>query len=328
MAHMILENDTMFSTVETPWHRLGTVLPKAPTIEEAMVAAGLDWKVKMCNLQALGEDGLVIPSQGEIIHRAVMREDTKAILGVVGPSWTPLQNREAFDFFNPFLQDGSVQLETAGSLRNNKYVWVLGKVINCEGEVIKNDPINRYVLLCHGHDGTMAVRVGYTDVRVVCQNTMNMAFNSKASQLIRIKHSAKVQENLTNVQAVMDIVGNEFRANLQQLAKLTRKNINQNDIKKFVHVNFFNSEDLTSSNKKMSNYTDMVGTINRLIETGKGSDIQGVRGTAYGLLNAATEYLTHEAQTSDETRLNSLWFGDNSRLNAKITDYLLEMVAA
>jgi phage/plasmid-like protein (TIGR03299 family) len=327
MAHMILEKDTMFSTIETPWHRLGKVLPKAPSIEEALVAAGLDWKVKMKNLIAVDENGKPVQNQGEIIHRAVMREDTKDILGVVGPSWTPLQNREAFDFFDPFIKEGTVALETAGSLRNNKYVWVLGKIQSCEGEVIQNDPINRYVLLCHGHDGTMAVRVGYTDIRVVCQNTMNMAFNSKASQLIRIKHSAKVQENLANVQAIMKIVEGEFRANLEQLAKLTRKNINQSDVKKFVHVNFFNSEDLTSSNKKMSNYLDMVGTINRLIETGRGSDIKGVKGTAYGLLNAATEYLTHEAQTSDETRLNSLWFGDNSRLNAKITDYLLEMVA-
>jgi len=335
MAHMIMKNDTMFSTRETPWHKLGVVLPTAPTLDEAIVAAGLDWRVKMCNLQALGDDGKPLDSSS-IIHRAVIREDTKAVLGVVGPSWTPLQNKDAFKFFQPFIDEGSVSLETAGSLRDNKYVWVLGKVnkfdplsqkwSSLEGEVIKNDPINRYVLLCHGHDGTLAVRVGYTDIRVVCQNTMNMAFNSKASQLIRIKHSAKVKENLENIGSVMNLVTTEFQANLEQLARLTKKNINQEDIKKFVHVIFFDSKALDKSTRTANLYSEMLGRINQLVEEGKGADITGVRGTVYGLVNAATEYLTHEAQSSVESRLNSLWFGDNSRVNQRIMDYALEMV--
>lgn len=321
--------DHMMSVKETPWHRIGTVLPQAPSIEEALVAAKLDWTVEKTKIQLVDAQGNPIKHSGVIDKHAIMRSDSKEFLGVVGTGYTPLQNREAFDFFDPFIKDDSVHLETAGSLRGNKIVWVMGKIQNSVGEAVKGDPINRYVLLCHGHDGSMSVRVGFTDVRVVCQNTMNMAFNSKASQLIRIKHSKQVVQNLTNVQEVMKITDAEFRANLKQLAKLATKNINQEDVRKFVHVNFFDSIDLTKASTKMkNNYKTTLDKISELCETGKGHDLKGVRGTVYGLFNAGTEYLTHHDYKEDATGLNSLWFGDNAKMNAKLFEYSMDLVSA
>lgn len=326
MAHLLEDTDTMISVKKTPWHELGVVLPSAPTTAEAIKLAGLDWDVKLEKIK-LADETL----QGHISHKAVVRADTGAILGVVGKDWRPLQNRDAFGFFDSFIQSGQVTIETAGSLRGNKTVWVLAKISGMTAEAVKNDPIDRYVLLSHGHDGTMAVRTGFTDIRVVCNNTLSASFNSTASKMIRIRHNSKISQNLETIKSCMDIANSEFVANIELLKKLTKKDINQEDVKKFVKATFFDGKVLEGADshiRTVNAYNDMVRNMTRLMETGMGSDIQGVKGTAYGLYNAATEYLTHEAATSVENRLNSLWFGSNARLNEKVLQVSLELAGA
>jgi phage/plasmid-like protein (TIGR03299 family) len=323
MAHQLLENDTMISVKKAPWHNLGTILQAAPTTAEAIKLAGLDWEVGLEKIK-LADDSL----QGKITHKAVVRKDTGAVLGVVGPTWRPLQNRDAFAFFDSFIEAGQVEIETAGSLRNNKTVWILAKIAGLAGEAVKDDTIERYVLLSHGHDGTMAIRTGFTDVRVVCQNTLSASFNSEASKLIRIRHNSRIQQNLETVKQCMDLANSEFRANMDLLKKIANKDINQEDVKKFVRAVWFETTVLDGAEaniRSINNYNQRVQDMFRLIETGRGSDIPGVKGTLYGLYNAATEYLTHEASNSEETRLNSLWFGENARLNEKVLRVSLEM---
>ena len=322
MAALILEKDTMFSVKKTPWHELGVVLPTAPSISEAIVAAGLDWEVELKNLKLADE------TDGKVTHKAVVRKDTNDVLGVVGPTWRPLQNKDAFGFFDSFISSGEVSLETAGSLRNNKVIWVLAKIKGLEGEVVKGDTIERYVLLSHAHDGTMAIRTGFTDVRVVCNNTLTASFNSKASKLIRIRHNSRIEANLETVKTCMNLATSEFQANIELLKNLTNKGINADDVKKFVRAIWFDTtilEGAQASARAVNNYNDRVRDMNRLMATGRGSDLPGVQGTLYGLYNAATEFLTHEASNSTETRLNSLWFGDNARLNEKVLRVSLEM---
>ena len=313
----------MLSVNEKPWHGLGVVLQTAPTIAEAIKLAGLDWDVKLEKIK-LADDS----QQGQISHKAVVRQDTGAVLGVVGPTWRPLQNKDAFAFFDSFISSGQVTIETAGSLRNNKTIWVLAKIAGLTAEAVKNDPIERYVLLSHAHDGTMAIRTGFTDVRVVCNNTLSASFNSKASKLIRIRHNSRIEQNLETVKQCMDLATSEFTANIELLKKLTNKGINHEDVKKFVRAVWFDTtilEGVEASARAINNYNDRVRDMVRLMETGRGHDLAGVKGTMYGLYNAATEYLTHEASNSNETRLNSLWFGDNARTNEKVLRVSLEM---
>src|SRR6185295_11897446 len=126
------------------------------------------------------------------------------------------------------------QIETAGSLRQGKRVWVLAK-INRDPLVIKgNDVVEKYVLLSNSHDGTLAVRVGFTPIRVVCNNTLSMAINSEASKLIRIKHTKNVVSNLESVQEIMNLADQEFQATAEQYRMLTRKDINSKDLEKYI----------------------------------------------------------------------------------------------
>lgn len=319
MAHNIMKNDNMFSVRETPWHGLGEVIQEAPSISEGIRLANLDWEVSLAPLQTVGD-------QRAVKHKAVVRSDTNDILAVVGPDWTPLQNIDAFNFFDKFLDSGAATLETAGSLKNGEIVWVLAKIANQTVEIAKNDPIERYMLLSNGHNGLLAVKVGFTTTRVVCNNTLNIAHNSQASKLIRIKHSSRVKENVDNVKMIMDVANQEFVANVEQMRRLVNKDINQKDVEKYVKLTFFQHKDL-SSDKVQGNYRKMLTTFERLIWTGAGHDIKNVKGTAWGLYNAATEYITHELGRTPESRLNSLWFGSNAKLNDTAFQNIMALVA-
>lgn len=301
--------------VNTPaWHGLGNVIHEAPSVREGIIQAGLQWDVVTKPL--FTADGT------PVTHKAVIREDKNQVLGVVGPNWTPLQNMEAFDFFDGFLDTKEVDLESAGSLREGKIVWVLAKVKKGIGEVIKNDPIERYFLLSNGHDGKRAVSLGFTDVRVVCQNTLNLAESSAASKLIRVIHSKNVKQNTKEIKSIIDFSNERFVADLEKLKKLTKSGINQDDIKKYVEVLFFNSKEITST-RATNKLTNIVQKINELIEVGAGADIPGVKGTKYGLYQATTEYLTHHITDDADKRLSMLWFGKNGEINKHALEYLL-----
>lgn len=304
--------------VNTPaWHGLGNLIENAPTVQEGIIKAGLQWGVET--------KPLFMADGRKVTHNAVVRDDNDSILGVVGPNWTPLQNMDAFDFFNDFLDSGEVELETAGSLREGRIVWVLAKLKNATQEALKNDPIDRYFLLSNGHDGKRAVSMGFTDVRVVCNNTLNLADNSASSKLIKVIHSKQVKQNVKTIRDVIDFSHQRFAADMEKMRALTKSGINQNDVKKFVEVIFFpkivgKDEISTRSKNKFQSTLDK---INELIEVGAGSNIAGVKGTKYGLYQATTEYLTHHAFTNDDQRLTQMWFGKSKDQSIDALNYLL-----
>jgi phage/plasmid-like protein (TIGR03299 family) len=320
MAHeleMINGQAQMFSVKEVPWHQLGKVLQNSPSVEEAIKLAGLDWTVALKPM-ALAENGQPVPGA-----MATVRSTDSKILGVVGNTYKPLQNTEAFKFFEPFVQAGLVQLETAGSLRGGKRIWVMGKVKGIEGEVVKGDEVKLYVLLSNGHDGSLAIRVGFTPVRTVCANTLQAAHGNKASKLFRIRHTAKANETLTQVQEIMNAVKGEFEATMEQYRALTRKDINKKDLENFIRISFNlkAEEDSTKPSK-------VIDAVTRMFEKGRGNDLPGVAGTAYAAYQAAVEYLQYERGTSTDVRLNNLWFGDSATISKRALEQAMELAAA
>ena len=311
MAH---EFESGFLVKEAAWHSLGTVIKEAPTVEDGIRLAGLDWRVRMENL-FLG-DGRITT------QRAVVRETDNSILGYSGPNWTPLQNTDAFSFFDDYLKTGQVELETAGSLRKGQRIWVLAKIKDAQAEVVKGDPIQRYFMLSNGHTAGVAVSVGFTDIRVVCKNTLAIAEQGASSKLLRVRHSKQVNQNLDDIKGIIDMSTRSFRADLEKMEKLLRSDINQDSIKRFVEVIFFDSKKIET--KRMENKLDFtLSKINELIETGLGADIKGVQGNKYGLYQAATEFMTHYDGNDYEQRLDKLWNGTNKNRNEKALEYLL-----
>ena len=329
---------SMFSVKETPWHGLGHIIQEAPSIEEGIRLAGLDWKV------ALKPVGILGSGEQTLGYNAIVREDTGKSLGVVGPKYKPLQNKDAFNFFNPFIQSGQAKLETAGCLKDGKKVWILAEIVDGTSEVMNGDQIKRYVLLSDDKSGKQSVRVGFTTVRVVCQNTLSMAHQASDSndtkktldKLIRVRHTGQVVQNLESVRELMDLETKNFLATMDMYKQLTRRDINQADIQRFVEMTWFSNHFDNYgqiNNDKLHTRTanrlkSTVEQISELVETGMGSDINGVKGTVWGLYNAGTEFLTHHANSDNEKRLNSLWFGDNEKVNAKMLDLALKMATA
>jgi len=204
MAH---EVETMAYFGGLPWHRLGTALDEADLYDWSAASrkSGLDWEVELVPL-------ITSDTQAQVDHRAVRRKTDGRTLGVVGPRYAPLQNRDAFGWFQPFLDAGEAALHTAGSLRSGSRIWVLAKLNRDPLEIAEGDTVEKYLLLSHGHDGSLAVRRGFTPVRVVCANTLAMAHGSDASKLIRVKHTKEILMNLANIREVMDLANAEFEA--------------------------------------------------------------------------------------------------------------------
>lgn len=323
MAHEI---ESMFFVHETPWHRLGTRLEAPPTTREAIVAAGLDWEIGMKPL---------VTADGEpVTHRATYRKSDGAILGVVGPAWVPLQNTEAFSFFDPFLAAGEAALETAGSLREGKRVWVLAKMNRAPSVIVPkaDDVVEKFILLSNSHDGSLAVRVGFTPIRVVCANTLSMAMGDTASKLIRVRHQKNMERTLAAVRDVMNTANGAFEATAEQYRRLARTSIVADDLKRYVQLVFSPNKARVIVERPANDTGDeteksrMFDTIAKLFENGRGNTLVGVRGTLWAAYNAVTEYVSHERGKSDETRLNAL-FNDGAQLNQRALDVALAMAA-
>ena len=156
---------SMMYTAETPWHGLGYRLDAPATARDTIQAAGLDFDVTLSSMTTT--DGIAIPSR-----KAVVRTDSNDILGVVGNSYVPVQNRQAFGFLDAIAAEGSIRYHTAGALRKGERIWLLGKLsgqIRVKGS---DDLTEKYLLLSNSHDGSSALRVFFTPLRVVCANTL------------------------------------------------------------------------------------------------------------------------------------------------------------
>lgn len=307
--------ETGFFVSEPAWHGLGVVLQDPPTIQEALTTAGLDWKVELRRL--------TMPDGREVPSRAVVRSSDESLLGVVGPEFEPLQNTDALNWFQPFVDSGSVRLEAAGSLHSGRRVWVLGRVIGSAADVVKRDRVDQFILLAHGHDGTLSIRAGFTGVRVVCQNTLTAAVNDSASKLLRIRHTKNAQEALTGVRCIIDTARVEFAATAKQFQFLASKGCDIATLQKYVREVFAVKPsriiDVTEAPAEAEPQlcARIVSRVVELSESGRGTDVVGVRGTLWGAYNAVTEYLTHERGKSQDNRLDGSWFGQSAQLNAR-----------
>lgn len=308
MAHEI---ESALFIGEPAWHGLGTVVQEAPSLADAIKMAGLDWTVRT--------EPLFLADGREIRDsRAVVRESDQSILGAVGPSWTPLQNADAFEWFEPLVASGDVKLEAAGSLRFGQRVWVLAKCATAE--VKAGDPVDQFILLSNGHDGKLAVRVGFTAVRVVCANTLAVAHTADASKLIKIKHTVNVHQAIDGVRDIMVMATKSFAGTIEQMRHLARVGCNEKTLHRYVREVF---EPGKADDEMAAKRT--LDRIAPLFEEGRGAELS--RGTMWGAFNAVTEFVTHERGRTKESRLDAQWFGDGAQLVTRALDTAMAFAA-
>lgn len=314
--------ESMFFMGATPWHQLGKKVERALTVKEAIDEAGLNWPVRKIPLVTVPyqiPDGSTFGGQ-VVDHFAIIRDSDGSVLGVVGPRWEPLQNVDAFEWFNPFVKEGLCTFETAGSLCEGRKVWILAKLNRPDSEIIPGDQVAKYLLLSNSHDGSQAIRVGYTPVRVVCANTLAMAHRDQASQLLRVYHTKSTKITLELIQKAVNVANEEFEATADVYRKLAASDACQDDVRKYVHQVFYPKETLEQlSDRQKNNLSDLQDKIIANFENGIGADMS--RGTWWGCYNALTEYFTHDKSFGEDDKakldmnLNSLWFGTTADKN-------------
>lgn len=203
---MAADVESMFYTREKPWHGLGVQVQEAPTSEKALWTAGLDWKVLQKDIYTEGR--VLVPG-----YKANIRNTDGQVLGVVTGRYKVIQNEEAFAFTDSLLGEG-VRYETAGALQNGRKVWLLARLP--KEYIISGDRISPYLVFSNTHDGSGAVRVAVTPVRVVCNNTLNLALDT-AKRSWSMIHTGdikgKVQEaadTIFRAESYMDKLGKEI----------------------------------------------------------------------------------------------------------------------
>lgn len=320
MAHQF--ESGMF-TSKPAWHNLGVVVQDAPTTLDAIHLAGLDWQVKKTDVITIVDSTYQSISED---YKCITRTSDGKILGVATDKYQPLQNSEAFKFFDAFIDAGHASIESAGSLFGGRKVWILCKVKSDNLVLNANDEIAKYILLSNSHDGKSSANVGFTPVRVVCANTLAQAMNSKESALKTVRHSKLMTFKLDEIKATMNLVNQSFDKQLEQYKAIEQKSINnQAQLMEYFKTCMELGENamLTSDcigGKKGSKVLDK---LNELYQSGRGVDVTG--NNYWRAYNAVNEYLNHFRGDDETNRLESLWYGDSSRRNDKA---LLLAVAA
>ena len=306
-----------------PWHALGTKLPKLATSAEAIVAAQLDYEVKKVPIfvHPADRNSALVSVDGKF---ATMRMDTGEVLGVVGGQYTVLQNKDAFGFFDSITGEGEAMFETAGALYAGEMVWMLAKMPDYI-DLGDNDRIGKYLLLTNTHDGSRAVRAMFTPIRVVCNNTLNIALGQGFKGNITIRHSASVKSRVAEAGRLMGITNKVYAQVEEMYKRMTLKKFTGDDVVKYVKTLIPDNKEAETSTRT----NNIRSEISELIIHGEGASLGTAKGTLWGAYNGLTEYVDHvrgaSAKSADK-RLESIWFGSGSRLKQDAFDLACELV--
>lgn len=270
--------ETMFYTREKPWHGLGTRVAEAPSSEEALCLAGLDWQVRQ---------ELVYTDTGEVIHgyKANIRDKDRRVLGVVTDRYRIIQNQEAFAFTDNLLGNG-VRYETAGSLQGGKRVWLLARLP--KEYIISGEQISPYLVFSNAHDGSGAVKVALTPVRVVCNNTLNLALDT-AKRSWSMVHTGNIRDKLQEAEQTL-FMAEEYMIRLgREFENLQTQKITDKQVAEYIEKLLPLEEGATSIQDK--NITKLREDMaHRYFDA---PDLQGVGKNAYRFINAVSDFATH-----------------------------------
>lgn len=304
--------ETMMYANAVPWHGLGQKVAPNISCREAIKAAGLNWTVAKIRGSVVNP---VLLSREDIAAHAIVRISDGRVLGTVGDAYSPVQNSDAFDFFDPIVKAGDATLEAAGSLKCGSVVWILAKITACHVEVASRDAMDRYYLLSNTHDGSKALTGGETDVRVVCWNTLSAAFRTGLSHDSRLVHRGDMQSKLLAVRTNLIESCEHFKNTAAMYRVMAGKVVSRSQAHDYFR-RVFEVEDTEGDNRAVK------ATLDRwYMPIGSASIIP----TVWGAYNAVTEYTSHGRMKDSEKRLTSVWFGDSARVNSRALELAVSL---
>lgn len=298
---------------DTPWHGLGTKVPSDLTPEQMLTVAGLDWTVE--KIPAFANINNVNTSIG---RSALIRNSDNSILDVVSDDWNPVQNAEAFDFFNEFVAAGDMEMHTAGSLKNGQIVWGLAKIKE-SFELFKGDIIDSYLLFSNFHKYGFSTDVRFTPIRVVCNNTLTLSLSANVERMVKISHRTAFDGS--NVKNMLGIATDKL-AKYKEMAQFlgSKKATDENVVEYFTRI-----FPVTSSSSKKELSRNAV-TAMEVLHTQPGAEY--AEGSFWSLFNTVTYMTDHVLGRSADSRLASAWYGSNKTLKTNALEIAVEMAGA
>ena len=297
---MVAAVETMAYAGQVPWHGLGKKVPADLTPYQMMEAAELNWEVEKVPLTYLAHDEVEVGKEMTVPNKfALIRQSDGKFFDVVGPSWNPLQNEKAFEFFHDFVMQGDMEMHTAGSLHDGQYVWALAKIKE-SFEVIPGDQVDAYLLFVNPHKRGKAIQVKSTPVRVVCWNTMSYALQAESSRSIKVNHN-----QYWDADSIKEMLG------------LAHKSLTEyKDVSQFLAGKRWNADTLveyfnqvfpnTGSSKEESKNSILAQNV---VHAQPGAELG--EGSWWQAFNTVTYLTDHELGRSADTRLSSAWMGVN-----------------
>ena len=292
-----------------PWHGLGVPVSDDMTPEQMMIAAGVDWTVsKVDNYYEY--NGQRVKSNVQ----SLIRDSDGFMLTTVGEDWKYVQNAEAFNFFNDFVEKGQMVMDTAGALKDGRIVWALAATKD-SFELFNGDKVDGYLLFSNPHLYGKSIDVRFCATRVVCNNTITMALAEKGRNAVKINHRSAFDAD--RVKSILGI-SHDKMSNLKEAAEfLGSKRYTK------THLNEYYGEIFGKSNVEGKDLSRTAENVMGMIETQPGAEYAA--GTFWQMFNSVTYATDHVLGRANDSRLESAWFGQNSLKKQKALLLALDM---
>jgi phage/plasmid-like protein (TIGR03299 family) len=317
MAHMV---ETMAYAGEVPWHGLGVAVSNDLTPQQMMEKAGLNWTVdKVPTYAKVGENYI------ETGQQALVRSSDNKVLTQVGEGWNPVQNEEAFNFFNEYCLAGDMEMHTAGSLKGGQMVWCLAKVKE-SFDILGGDQVDSYLLFSNPHQYGKAIDVRFSPIRVVCNNTLTYALGRQAENSVKMNHRSEFNPEL--VKETLGIAHEKFAQYKEMAEFLSKKRFNAESLIQYYNEVF----PRTYQGKNppvVKQYTDMTTNAKKaydVLETQPGANFG--EGSWWQALNSVTYLTDHVMGRETDSRLTSAWFGSNQTRKQRAVAKAIEFAEA
>ena len=300
---------------ELPWHGLGTKVPADLTPDQFMVTAGLDWEVTKEKL--VTPQGVVVPNK-----EALVRTSDNSVLDVVGTGWNPVQNSEAFEFFNDYVVAGDMEMHTAGSLKNGQMVWALAKTKE-SFELFNGDQTDNYFLFTNPHQFGKSINIRMTPIRVVCNNTLTLSLSKESDKMVTVNHRKAFDPDMVKEQ--MGIARQKMEQYKSMAEFLGGKRYTADNV-----IQYFNEVFGAPAKEKVDNVIPFTSRNAKIayenLDTQPGANF--AQGSWWTAFNSVTHMTDHLQGRENDSRLQSAWYGRNRKVKLNALDKALEYAEA
>ncbi|MDN6275575.1 DUF932 domain-containing protein [Psychrobacter sp. AOP7-D1-15] len=320
MAHLV---ESMAYVGETPWHGLGNELSPKQPLEVWAREAGMDWRIESSDVSFMAENdrghNLILPFADQ---KVLYRSDTLDPLSVVSQRYQEVQPEEILEFYRELTEHSHFELETAGVLKGGRKLWALART-GQSASLRGGDVSNGYLLLATACDGTLATTAQFTNIRVVCNNTLAVSLADGSGGVVKVPHSTSFDADKVKQQLGVSV--KQWDEHIYEMKQLSERRVTQAEAANYLS-RVFNDQDndiiLFNSAKKEKDAVPNARAMNKVMQMfngqGRGADLDAAKDTAYGLLCSITEYVDHERRAMNtDNRLNSAWFGAGAKLKEK-----------